>query len=114
LIVQVPVLTKVSAPPLVTVQTPVVLEEKVTVSPEEAVAASVGVVPKFCVPGLLNVIVCGARGVTEPEAAEALPVPAEFVAVTLKVYAVPLVSPVTVQGEAAQVPVLPPGLEVAR
>jgi hypothetical protein len=111
--VQVPVLAKVSAPPLVTAQTPVVVEENVTVSPEEAVAVKVGVVPKFCVPGLLNVIVCEACGVTEPEAAEAEPVPIEFVAVTLKVYAVPLVSPVTVQGEAAQLPVMPPGLEVA-
>ena len=105
--------TKVSAPPLVTVQTPVVLEENVTVRVEVDVAVSVGDVPKFCVPGLLNVIVCEACGVTEFEADEALPVPAELVAVTVKVYAVPLVNPVTTHGEAAQVPVRPPGLEVA-
>ena len=106
-------MTNVNPPPLVMVQTPVVVEVKVTARAEEAVAVSVGDVPKFCVPGLLNVIVCVAWGVTEPEAAEALPVPTEFVAVTAKVYAVPLLSPVTVQGEDAQLPVNPPGVEVA-
>jgi hypothetical protein len=35
-------------------------------------------------------------GVTEFDAAEAAPVPAMFVAVTVNVYAVPLVNPVTV------------------
>jgi hypothetical protein len=45
--VQVPVETKVNAPPLVTVQTPVVEELKLTVRLELAVAVSVGVVPKF-------------------------------------------------------------------
>jgi hypothetical protein len=50
------------------------------------------------------------------EAAEARPVPTEFVAVTVKVYAVPLVKPVTVMGQAAgpeQVFEAPPGLAVA-
>ena len=38
-------------------------------------------------------------GVTEDDAVEAVPVPIALVAVTVKVYAVPLVSPVTVIGE---------------
>jgi hypothetical protein len=54
----------------------------------------------------------GARGVTLLEAAEAEPVPALFVAVTVKVYAVPFVSPVTVTGLVAPVAEMPPGLEV--
>jgi hypothetical protein len=44
---------------------------------------------------------------------EAGPVPTLFVAVTLNVYEVPEVSPVTVIGEELLVPVIPPGLEVA-
>ena len=46
------------------------------------------------------------------EDAEDGPVPEPLVAATLKVYVVPGTSPVTVQGDAAQVPVIPPGLEV--
>ncbi|MFZ2328108.1 MAG: hypothetical protein WAW73_14420 [Rhodoferax sp.] len=67
------------------VHTLVVPELKLTVSVELAVALSVGVVPKFCAPGLLKVMVWGAWGVTEPDALEALPVPAALVAVTVKV-----------------------------
>ena len=52
-------------------------------------------------------------GVTEFEADEAVLVPALLVAVMVKVYAVPLVSPVTVIGEDAPVPVIPPGEDVA-
>jgi ABC-type uncharacterized transport system permease subunit len=51
-------------------------------------------------------------GVTEFEAELAGLVPLAFVAVTVKVYAVPLVSPVTVIGLAEPAPVKPPGLEV--
>ena len=51
-------------------------------------------------------------GVTADDALEAVPVPAELVAVTVKVYAVPLVSPVTVIGDEAPVAVRPPGAEV--
>jgi hypothetical protein len=40
-------------------------------------------------------------------------VPDPFVAVTVKTYAVPLVRPVTVQGEIAHVAVFPSGLDVA-
>jgi hypothetical protein len=39
-------------------------------------------------------------------------VPEALVAVTVKVYAVPVVSPVTVIGEDDPVAVIPPGLEV--
>ena len=45
--VQVPALTKVSAPAEVIVHTPVVDELKLTVSPESEVAPRVGVVPKL-------------------------------------------------------------------
>ena len=51
-------------------------------------------------------------GVTLFEADEADPVPTAFVAVTVNVYAVPLVRPITVIGEAPPAPVNPPGLEV--
>ena len=51
-------------------------------------------------------------GVTLLDAPEAALVPTPLVAVTVKVYAVPLVSPVTVIGLDAPVPVNPPGLDV--
>ena len=53
-------------------------------------------------------------GVTAPEAPDAVPVPAAFVAVTVNVYCVPLVSPVTVS-EVTLVPVVVklPGDDVA-
>ena len=53
-----------------------------------------------------------AAGVTADDALEAVPVPSELVAVTVKVYAVPLVSPVTVIGDEAPVAVRPSGEEV--
>ncbi len=53
-----------------------------------------------------------ASGVTLLEAVEALEVPTELVAVTVKVYAVPFVSPVTVNGEPAPLTKIFPGLEV--
>ena len=53
-----------------------------------------------------------AAGVTADEALEAAPVPMALVAVTVKVYAVPLASPVTVIGDEAPVAVSPPGEEV--
>jgi hypothetical protein len=54
-------------------------------------------------------------GVTADEALEAFPAPALLVAVTVKVYAVPLVSPVTVIGELLPVAVTaePPPTGVA-
>jgi hypothetical protein len=50
--------------------------------------------------------------VTVFDAAEGRLVPALLVAVTVKVYAVPLVRPVTVIGDAGPIPVMPPGDEV--
>ena len=75
----------VSTPPDVTVHTSGVSLVNVTVSPESDVAVRVGLVPKFCAPGLLNVMVCAALGVTPFDATEAAPAPALFVAVTVKV-----------------------------
>ncbi|MNL28585.1 hypothetical protein D3C87_1502340 [compost metagenome] len=64
MIVHVPVETKVRRPLLVIVQVPVVREVKIGVKPESLLAVSVGVVPNVCGPGLLNVSVCDAFGVT--------------------------------------------------
>ena len=54
-------------------------------------------------------------GVTALDAVEAGPVPLALLAVTVNVYAVPLLSPVTVQvvAGAVAVQVKPPGLDVA-
>jgi hypothetical protein len=51
-------------------------------------------------------------GVTLLDAALAGPVPVALIALTVKVYATPVVSPVTVIGEDEPVAVMPPGLEV--
>jgi hypothetical protein len=51
-------------------------------------------------------------GVTLLEAAEALPIPTLLVAVTVKVYDVPFVSPLTAMGLVAPVAVNPPGLDM--
>src|SRR5688572_30742939 len=48
-------------------------------------------------------------GVTLLEGADSGPVPTAVVALTVKVYAVPLVSPPTTIGEAAPLAVMPPG-----
>src|SRR3989344_9332522 len=101
LMVQVPAVRNVSAPVGVMVHTLRVDDVKVGTSPESEVAVSVGEVPKFWAPGLLKVTVCVALGVMELEDAEAGPVPATLSAVTVKVYAWPLVSPVTTMGELA-------------
>jgi uncharacterized protein (DUF983 family) len=113
LMLQLPAVTKVSVPPVVIVHTEVVLELNVTVNPDVAVAVSVGVVPKFCGPGLAKVITCDACGVTLFDAADGAPVPVVLVALTVNVYAVPLVRPVTVQGVLPHVAVMPPGALVA-
>ena len=60
----------------------------------------------------VTVGVAKVAGVTLLEAVEALEIPAEFVAVTVKVYAVPFVSQVTVNGEPAPLTAIFPGLEV--
>lgn len=61
---------------------------------------------------------CGAPGtencgVTAPLALEAVPAPTAFVARTVNVYEIPLVSPVTMSGLDVPDAVKPPGLEVA-
>ena len=53
-----------------------------------------------------------APGVTLLDAADAAPWPIPLVARTVNVYAVPLARPATTMGEAAPVPVSPPGLDV--
>jgi hypothetical protein len=86
LMVQLPAVRKVSCPPVVTVHTAMVLELKLTGRLEGlACAVSVGVVPKFCAPGLLKAIVCASCAVVLFDAADGAPVPAELVAVTVKV-----------------------------
>jgi hypothetical protein len=85
LIEQVPAVTNERRPPVVIVHTPTVLEVNVGIRLELAVALNVGVVPKFWELGLAKVIVWPATGVTAFDAAEACPVPVEFVAVTVKV-----------------------------
>jgi hypothetical protein len=62
-------------------------------------------IPIVGVPGTVE-------GVTEFEAALAGLFPLAFVAITVKVYAVPLVSPVTIMGLAAPFAVILPGVEV--
>ena len=112
LMVHVPTVTKASSPPVVIVQTPEVDEVNATVNAEVDVAENVGVVPKLFVPGSSKVIDCEPKPVTDPDAPEALLVPALLVAVTVKVYAVPLVRPVTTIGLDEPEAVNPPELEV--
>jgi hypothetical protein len=50
--------------------------------------------------------------VTDPEDPDGIEVPAEVVAVTVNVYAVPLVRPVTTMGLDEPEAVNPPGLDV--
>jgi hypothetical protein len=68
-------------------------------------------------PDALNVVASeyeGTTGVTELDAADAFEdAPYEVVALTVNVYAVPVVKPFTVIGEVVEVPVIPPGEEVA-
>ena len=54
-------------------------------SADLAVAVRLGVLPKACAPGLAKVMVWFALGVTALDANDALPVPTELVAVTVKV-----------------------------
>lgn len=109
---QVPSVTNASTPPLVIVQTPEVDDVKLTVKLELDVAVSVGVVPKLFVPGSAKVIDCEPKPVTDPDAPEALPVPALLVAATVNVYAVPLVRPVTTIGLDEPEALCPPVFDV--
>jgi hypothetical protein len=83
LMLQVPVDTNARTPPPLIVQTPVVDDVSVTVSAESDVAVSVGVVPKFLVPGFANVIACTAIGVADVDATDAADVPPVFEAVAV-------------------------------
>jgi hypothetical protein len=68
------------------------------------------------VPGVRNAVLQLEKGVTLFEAALAGPVPITLVAVTVNVYAVPIVKPVTVivpEPAWLNVPVSPPGDDVA-
>jgi hypothetical protein len=66
------------------------------------------------VPGVVNVAHdTGIAGVTLLDAALHGPKPMTFCALTLKVYAVPVVSPLMVMGDDAAVPVMQPGVDVA-
>jgi hypothetical protein len=57
----------------------------------------------------LGVGVAGAAGVIGPNAVEGWPAPKMLLAVTVNVYGVPLVRPVTVQLSPVVVQVFPPG-----
>ena len=78
-------MTSVRAPLVVIVQTDMVDDVNVGANPEDDVAVSVGGVPRFCGPGLANVIVWVPFGVTAFDAADGAPVPAELAAVNVKV-----------------------------
>jgi hypothetical protein len=74
---------------------------KLTVAPPFPAVA----VPMAGAPGTV-------AAVTLLEAADAAPVPTLLVAVTVKVYGVPFVSPLTVRGLLAPLAVSPPGLDL--
>ena len=116
MMLQVPAVTVVRTPLDVMLQTPLVDDVKTGARLEDAVAVRVGDVPKFWVPGFANVIVWLASSVNWFEAADGEPVPAVLVAVTVKVYAWPLVTPVTMCDrlvEPALLSVPPAGLDIA-
>ena len=85
LMLQEPAVTKVRRPPDVMVHTPVVVDVNETGNPDVALAPSVGEVPKFCAPGLANVMLWVPLGTTALDAAEGALVPTALVAVTVKV-----------------------------
>jgi hypothetical protein len=76
----------------------------------------VGPYGPFVEPGrsvtVVNAYSDGAAGVAELLAEDAGDVPIALVAVTVNVYAVPVVKPLTVIGDDPPVPVTPPGLDV--
>lgn len=81
--------------------------------PFAAGAVKVTVAPPFPATAVTPVGVPGTEtGVTPADGRDAVPVPSTFVAVTVNVYAVPFVNPVTVIGLAVPVAVIPPGLDV--
>ena len=77
---------------------------------------AVQVTPAKPLPSVADTAVGGSgtlAGVTAAEADDSAPFPTAFVACTVNVYGVPLVSPVTVHGLVEQDPVAPPGEAVA-
>jgi hypothetical protein len=111
--VHVPTLSSVAVGPL-TLHTAGVCEVSTTVSPDEADALSATVpLTNSCALIGANVIVCAPRGVTGVDGSLAADVPSAFVAVTVNVYAVPFVRPVTTQLVAGTVTTHdPPGAPV--
>ena len=85
MIVHVPDETNERSPPELTEHTAGVDDVNDTASPDDAVAANVGVVPNTCVPGLVNVIACAAFGVTAADSVDGALVPTALVAVAVKV-----------------------------
>jgi hypothetical protein len=75
------------------------------VNATEAVVFPFTAVPIVGAPGIVD-------GVALLLAAEGALVPAELIAVTVKVYAVPFVRPETTTGDVAEDPVNPPGEDV--
>lgn len=80
-------------------------------------AGAVNVIVAWPLPAVAAETVCGAPGtplpgVTLGDGTEAGPAPIKLLAVTVKVYAVPLVSPVTTSGLPGPDVVMPPGLDV--
>ena len=90
----------IAAPPLETGAVHETTDEPVTFTDETTVAET----PDGATGGPI--------GVTEPEATDATPVPAKFVAVTVNEYATPLMRPATVHDVAAVEQVNEPGLDV--
>jgi len=82
-----------------------------TVQVEAHTAALVQMSLQHC-PSLEQLLVNGKQGVTALDAADAGPVPAELVAVTVNVYDMPRARPVTVWEGLEPVEVKPPGLDV--
>jgi hypothetical protein len=75
------------------------------VAAESSVTAKVAEAPRLMkVLVGAQVMVCVARGVTVEDSELAIPVAAEFAALTLKLYEVPLVRPVTTAEAVADVP----------
>src|SRR5436190_2132302 len=88
------------------VMSPLTSERNFTPSSTERLSAMFGFVGVAVEAQMVHAVQpVGAVGVTELEAAESGPVPTALVAETLNVYAVPLVSPVTVRVVAGGLPV---------
>jgi len=83
----------------------------VTLKPVTVTGPAITTGIKTGVPGLVGVgvVTIGAKGVTPLETDDGIPVPKELVAVTVKVYTIPFVSPVIITGLDVPIDVTPPG-----